>query len=157
MLSGKRYLNQYYNQGHSTWIKPLWYLPFSLPMLFCKCFFAEIVQIPGQHWKGKENGRRAQHVNVIPSTDPSSNVMNCRLRDSGHFVYIVDFQKKLFPYAVEPPILEASPKMQRCCGHFWESTHRGSLGRFTYIYFLQEKKIYCMSFLSYYRCSSMLL
>ena len=137
----KRYLNQYYNQGHSTWIIPRWYLPFSLPMLFCNAFFGEIVKIPGQNWKGVEKGHRAQHVHVIPSTDPSFNVMNCRLRDSGHFVYIVDFKKKLFPYAVGRPILKASPKMRRCCGHLWESTHRGSLGRSKYIYFLQKKKI----------------
>ena len=31
-----------YNQGHSTWVTLLWYLPFSLPVLFCNGFSVEL-------------------------------------------------------------------------------------------------------------------
>ena len=31
-----------YNQGHSTWVTLLWYLSFSLPMLFCNGFSVEL-------------------------------------------------------------------------------------------------------------------
>ena len=69
-----------YNQGHSTWVTLLWYLSFSLPMLFCKCFFCRLVQFWGQLWKGEWKGGQAQHVNVVPSIDPSSNVTDWRQR-----------------------------------------------------------------------------
>ena len=34
-----------YNQGHSTWVTLLWYLSFSLPMLFCNGFSVELSKI----------------------------------------------------------------------------------------------------------------
>lgn len=30
------------DQGYSTWVTLLWYLPFSLLMLFCNCFLVEL-------------------------------------------------------------------------------------------------------------------
>ena len=42
-----------------------------------KGFFDGLVQVRGQRWKEKEKEGRAQHVNVIPPIDPSSNVTDC--------------------------------------------------------------------------------
>ena len=42
-----------------------------------KWLFDGLVQVRGQHWKEKEKEGRAQHVNVIPPIDPSSNVTDC--------------------------------------------------------------------------------
>ena len=158
MLSGKRYLNQFYNQGHSTWITPLWYLPFSLPMLFCNAFLVKLSKFQANIERERKKGHRAQHFNVTPSTDPSFNTMNnCSLRDSGHFVYIVDFQKKLFAYAVEPLILEASsPKCEDVVVTYENRPTEGPLGG-SHTSTFSRKKNYCILFLSYYRCSSMLL
>ena len=68
-----------YNQGHSTWVTLLWYLSFSLPMLFYNGFSVELSQVWGQHWKGHGKGGWGPHVNVIRSIDPSSNVTDCSL------------------------------------------------------------------------------
>ena len=75
-----------HNQGHSSWVTLLWYLSFSIPMLFCNRFFGGIVQVRGQHWKEQGKGGRAQgaqHVNVIPSIDPSAYVTDCSCTTKG--------------------------------------------------------------------------
>ena len=53
-----------------------WYLLFTLPKLFCNVFFLWNCPIRGQLWKGEgKDVKHNTHVNIIPSTDPSSKLM----------------------------------------------------------------------------------
>ena len=43
-----------YNQGHSTWVTPLWYLSFSLPVLFHNGFSVELSKFEANIERDKE-------------------------------------------------------------------------------------------------------
>ena len=86
------------NPGHSTWVTLLWYLPFSLPMLWCNGFSVEL-----SNFKGEGKGRRPTQVLMsrIVACFLQGNVrMVCCYfsRENNRFleILVVNFQKCWF-------------------------------------------------------------